>query len=644
MEIDLGRPVPWTVRGGLWLVIVLAVVLRFWFQSGQPGATGFFFDERIPLENIESILETGSLQPKSYWYQSLSYLPQAALLAASEKLWEVTGWHGFQVRDEGRFLPAAYKICRTSTILFGVLSLLLTFHIGRRLFSAEVGLLGTFLLAVMPWHVFSSARFKPDMLLLLLTLLAFWWVLDLEEQPNTGRFLRAGVGVGLAASAKLNGVLIAIPLVLLGLFLVWREPRRWLGLAWSGVGAAVTFLLFNPWILKTLETLKQNRDYYARVAARMESDHLDVLVRGVTSLFLPQFHGPWMGIAVVAGLVLLGGTVLGRWRGLGSRFERKRARTLAVLFLSFPVAQTLINALATERFKENHVVQLTPFTSLLAAYALMELLGATQRLGGGKRPLATGASLLLAAFVGVNGLLAFDNVYRATVPTTLEMALRTLGNYGSSSELRLLCRESTAPWLEGEAALEWGFAMAQHEDFGKLPPERLDTCDALLFEAERLEAPGAELYLSRLTRTPEVRRKRFEASRFRVRGEELLLLVQDWRTVGERKRLPIQQEEGAWVIELPGCAEQGVFRALEMRVPIRQLSGAWPQPVDGGLEIPWHWAGRRNPGHFFLSERVPCSSHAVILEITFGDPLPADEDLRLWSRQWNVGEEVARHR
>ena len=623
----------------LWLALVIgsAVVLGAWFAGIEPRADGFFFDEQIPMRNIASILETGRLQPQNYWYQSLSHLPQAALLAASEQVWEATGWAMFRVRDARGFRPRAYQICRATTLLFGAFSLWLTFCLGRRLVSARVGLLATFLLAFMPWHLFTSARFKPDSLLLLLTLATFWWILDAEENPSLGPFLRAGLGVGLAVSTKLNGLVIAIPLIVLAFVhsrrMGWRSPRGWAHLAASGAAALGVYLLFNPWVVATLETLSQNRDHYARAAAREGGSHLAVLVRGITTLAEPQFHGGALGLVALVGGALVLATGLGKLNVLAERSGGARAKLLAWLVLSFPIGQVLINAAATERFKENHLVQLIPFTSLWAAVAMVEGLRLGQRYQRPGRPLGRVAGVVVMAMLGWTGFRGFEAVYRAVVPTTFEQAMAVLENRWPASETRFLCLASPATEAESAVAHDAGLMVSRIEG-PSVSPDRLDACDALLVKTGTLHSPVANPWLDHLARAPESRRTRFRPSFLNSRGKEWVLLVQDGWVGGEREPIILSDSNGTFEARLPPCHDSGQWRTLELRVPIDRLAAAWPRSSQGATPIDWHWVGKRKPGHLFVSQRLPCPAQTSKLSIVLEGGLPTGQTLGLWTRPW----------
>ena len=624
-------------RLALCLALVLSLVLGFAFSTSEPNATGFFFDERIPLENVASILDGGGFRPRNYWYQSLSHLPQAGLLAVCEQVAEWTGSESLRIRDDDGFRPLAYRLCRATTLIFGGLSVWLTFVVGRRLFSDSAGVLAAWLLAVLPWHLFTSARFKPDGLLLMLTLLTFVWILEVVERPTLGNFARAGLGIGLAVATKLNGFVIAVPLALAALVDARRRPGRLLGLGLAAVTAVAVYVALNPWVGQTVATLGQNREYYSLAAEREGSGHVDVLLHSLASLVEPQFHGWLIGLAVVAG-VLLVVAAPGRV-GTTAPSKAGRARMQALLLLSFPVAQIVINAAATERFKENHLVQIAPFTCILAAQALVELVRWPSRLDPRRAGLATVAAVVVAGIVATASYRGVDAVYRSLVPTTFEAAIRTLAERDSKVPSPVVCVEGQPSRSDHQLARNLGFVVTVLGPWEAAEAPRLTGCDALVFGVDRLlatkDSPLSEIFAA----TAEPQRLRIEGSWLKRRGDDLVVLIADWRPVGERRPLPTtptSSPSGHTVItELPGCNVSEQARSLELRVPVGNLKDAWPEEIAGALgDLRWHHLGKRRPGHLLGSERIPCQGEPLTIEISIAGTPPAGSELGLWVRSW----------
>src|SRR5260370_32539083 len=120
------------------------------------------------------MLVDGQPRPANVSHQGLSYLPHAALLAASEGLHRLTGRAVFGAfAGDDDLSPTGYFLCRLLQALAGTLSLYLTYRIGRRLDSPATGVTAALLLSAVPWHLRQSVIFKPDILLVTASLVPF---------------------------------------------------------------------------------------------------------------------------------------------------------------------------------------------------------------------------------------------------------------------------------------------------------------------------------------------------------------------------------------------------------------------------------------------------------------------------------------
>ena len=179
-----GRTIAWLLAA----LLLWSAAPRFWLITVEPHA-GRLWDERFTVANVASILERGPFRPQNYWYGSLSYLPQVAAVAAAESARDALDGvvPALRTPDGWGFTSAGYVLSRAFQAVYGLLSIALTYLLGRRLFSAGVGLGGAFILAASPRHVHSSSVLKPDILLALLTLAAFLGIVAairrLEPRP-----------------------------------------------------------------------------------------------------------------------------------------------------------------------------------------------------------------------------------------------------------------------------------------------------------------------------------------------------------------------------------------------------------------------------------------------------------------------------
>jgi 4-amino-4-deoxy-L-arabinose transferase-like glycosyltransferase len=128
-----------------------------------------------------------------------------------------------------------YGAARAVAAAVGIGGVAAAWWLGRSAYGAAAGLLAGAACAVSTVHVVYSHMAVTDVLLTTLVTVSLALLV-------TGRLEWAGVAAGLAASAKYPGILLALPIVLVG----WREWRR---LAVAAGGALVAFALTSPFVL-----------------------------------------------------------------------------------------------------------------------------------------------------------------------------------------------------------------------------------------------------------------------------------------------------------------------------------------------------------------------------------------------------------
>src|SRR5262245_10879929 len=101
----VSRAVPWLLA----LLLLFSGALRLW-DGAQHLQSGRYYDERFTFRNITAVLRDHTLQPRHAFYLSLSYLPQCAVLAASEGLARATGVAALSVygKTSDGYSPTAY--------------------------------------------------------------------------------------------------------------------------------------------------------------------------------------------------------------------------------------------------------------------------------------------------------------------------------------------------------------------------------------------------------------------------------------------------------------------------------------------------------------------------------------------------------
>ncbi|MFN8392264.1 MAG: glycosyltransferase family 39 protein [Bdellovibrionota bacterium] len=182
-------------------IILIAAALRVpYVRFGLPHF--YHPDEGPKAEIVVRMLENGSFHPHYFLHPSL-------LLYLTRELSALFAWAGVQLDPVERSVFAG----RTVSALAGVLSVGVTFSIGRRLFSGGCGLAAAFLLAVSPLHVTCSRYLKEDALCTFLILSSVLFLVRSLQDNRSRDFAAASLFAGCAAGAKYSGMLAAVPLL-----------------------------------------------------------------------------------------------------------------------------------------------------------------------------------------------------------------------------------------------------------------------------------------------------------------------------------------------------------------------------------------------------------------------------------------------
>jgi hypothetical protein len=601
-----------------WTGIALAVLLvasfslRTWDASQRLNASRYY-DERFTLKNISGLLKHGEIRPRHAFYLSLSYLPQAGVLAASQWLYEVTRYPPFAIygKTGDGYSPTAYLICRMINVIYGTLSLWVLFLIGRRIFSPEVGLLAAAVLAAFPRHVLSSSESKPDILVIFLVTLTFFWSMRAALRPSLPRYLLAGLGVGLAVSTKYTGVASALPITAAALVNGWRDRRQLGWLVLAGVASVVTFVALNPFLDVVFQFIPKLVHGYAAQGVEEKSNHWVVFARQVE--FLIEHHGP-----VVAAFVGLG--VLGLlWRvarpAPGDVPERRLG---AIMVLGILVGYSIIHSLGMTLFRGQNYLPVVPFSSLAAAWAMVE---AWRFLAGRVRVLASEPAAALAGLAVCLALLAQQGriVYVRVVPTNFEVANEAMLVSLDPISLRHVVYEKALGPFDTRGKPRRPL-VTRLDRLADVEPAALDRTDLEAFPHSRLEGPQAAFYRARVDRLPRSAVETVHARWFRSRGEPVVVLHHPWKLEGGGIDLRLRRPEGTpfLVGRLPdGLLKPGDAVSLLVWIPresgVKDVEQVLIDP--GARPVRVYDTGRRLNRLFRTSLRFPLSGQEVRVRI-----------------------------
>lgn len=614
------------------VVLLLSAVVRIYFASYDLGPKRFW-DERYSLRNVQKIFATGTLVPQNAYYPLLAHLPQYAVLAAAEKVHSWTGGDESLVFDRrGRFSKHSYLMVRLVAVGYSLVGLWLTYLVGRRLFDVRVGLLGALILSGIPWHARSAVNFKPDALLVMTTVLAFWLGLRALSRPTAGRYAFAGLGFGLAISSKVIGGLVAVPFALASLVARGRALWRLGLLSLAGATAAATYIALNPDFRTNLHYLGMVLRFYSRTAEQSGGSHLGTLWRPVTWLLQWNVHGTLLGVVCLVALIWLGLRTINTLRTQAGD-EPQAVQLGRLMLVTYPIFHAVGYAIVTPTFKNNNFVPILPFTAIAAAYLL--ILVGDRLMHSWPRRLRWASAAIVGVLVA---LPAPMYVYRSIVPTTLDQARSWVWrSVDQDGQLRMVVQEEwvhpVVPW-EGSWKLKTvSTATRGMGDLKGVERAELDAVDAEIFRASTV-AREPQLLGERFADRPVGDVKRFAASPFTSRGPELVAVLHKWRASKPPVELDIDDSD--WPIvraELP--MDIGEDELLSLACWLPESHRVVPKFRVGGVAKTLYWTRKVGRGHQFVTDRQPAPSDRSV-EIEF-DPEQTDNRISLTIYRWDRG-------
>jgi 4-amino-4-deoxy-L-arabinose transferase-like glycosyltransferase len=384
--------VPSTVWIGI--VLLIALALRLWGSGyGLPAYTHYHPDEHALVERAAAILWTGDWNLGHFNYPAFyAYIQTLAhagyfLYGAAQGLWSQV--FPFTI-------PEYYHVSRVVTALFGTLSVLVVYLVGREMFRRRAALLASVLLATSYLHIVHSHYATFDVMVAFLAALTLLFSELLRTRGEPKWYLLAGLCAGLAGATKYNGaVVMLVPLAAHILATPWGEwgwlnSRLFLALA----GFTAGFFGGNPYALG-------NMDEFLNGLA---------LVLHHYGTNQPGFEGTgnwrWYLRATLTSADAL--WVFTAIAGLAGMFWREWRKGLLVVL--FPVVYYLMISSFVVRFERN-LVPLLPFMALGGGW-LVDMLADRAALWLGRsvhwsQPVAL-VSVVIIAAAPVVAAISFD--------------------------------------------------------------------------------------------------------------------------------------------------------------------------------------------------------------------------------------------
>ena len=327
------------------MVISVALLLRIWGLSYDLPYV-YHPDEPGLITIIQNIFKTGDLNPRFFHYPSLffyinavSYIPYylfGKFLGYFKNKTDILAPISLVMGTTWAPMPGVVLLGRWVTVMFGVGTVGLAYWLGKQLGGRSlVGVLAAGLLAVSPTNVMHSRYVTPD------TLVTFWAVATLlaavrvYQRGGLRHYLMAGVAIGLTASSKYNGALIASALLVAHFMRYgkagFREPKLYLALFMS----ALTFLATTPFAIldfpRFIADLKFDAFHYSTGHAGMEGDsfrwYLNYMWKTAGIVYIISFVAIIYGILYRSKYIILISSFPVIYFGFISNFQVRNDRT-----------------------------------------------------------------------------------------------------------------------------------------------------------------------------------------------------------------------------------------------------------------------------------------------------------------------------
>jgi 4-amino-4-deoxy-L-arabinose transferase-like glycosyltransferase len=373
--------------GAALLILALLVGAGLRLYGIGFGLPSNFHPDEVPKVNaIMRMVDQNSLDPQYFLHPSL-------LLYCTYGM--NTLLHLFGI--EGSFRDTAFLAGRLVSTTAGVLSIALTYAIGKRLFSRESAGIAALLLAVFPLHVTCSRYLKEDALLTFVVLSCVLLTIVAVQSNRRWLLLFAGLVAGCTAGTKYSGILM----VVVPASAPWIASRSWkpdVGwIPWAVAAVVIAplgFVLTTPY--SVLNSAKFIKDFQAE-SRHMQNGHT-VSITAWSQFWMYHFwRSIWPG---VSGLVAALAAV-----ALGFLLRRARIEDLMVvgMFLLFYLPAEYVKAKPAPQ-PERYILPCLPFVALAVGEVLRYLSHNRSRMLRFMAPLAvacvmivpTGRSVVLA--------------------------------------------------------------------------------------------------------------------------------------------------------------------------------------------------------------------------------------------------------
>jgi len=328
-------------------VLVLALALRL----ALLGALPLWFDEAFSLDVARRTLP-------QIWAFLPGHDPHPVGYYALLSVW---------IHVSGTSLASI----RLPSLLFGLAAVVLTWRLGRELFSPLIGVVAAGLAAVNPFEILASDDARMYAMLACLGLAATWTLWRASRAgAGTGWWVAYGGAVALLAYTSYYALLLIFAHAM---WVVTSRPRR-AAAAQLGIAAAVALALYVPWLLAS-PTVSAWPSWRQPITANDVADLIAMPMFGGYVFGFGTYHYSGAAPPPVQALLLVPWIALGAAGAVVLGRVNRTARSLVGLAWLVPLVVVVAASLAFggRAAFPRHLVFLQPFAALVIAAGIVHL-------------------------------------------------------------------------------------------------------------------------------------------------------------------------------------------------------------------------------------------------------------------------------
>jgi len=198
----------------LLIILAIAAVVRYWgIGFGQPHH--FSRPDEWGIIKYASNFLTGDLNPRYFVYPTF-YMYIVSVVFLIYYLIGLADGRFTMVSDffwEHRLAPTnAHLMIRCVSAFFGVMTIIVVYKLGKRLWGKRVGLIAALYLSLAAMHVRDSHFGMTDIANTFWIILAFLYIVKTYQDQSFRNYIISGILVGLSVATKYMGIILSLPM------------------------------------------------------------------------------------------------------------------------------------------------------------------------------------------------------------------------------------------------------------------------------------------------------------------------------------------------------------------------------------------------------------------------------------------------